>query len=496
MNRQSRYWLLCCAIVLVSRAPCPAFAADAPPASRPNVVVILTDDMRWDTLGVVQREQGSQALFPWFTTPHLDRLAAEGARFANAFVTTSLCSPSRASLLSGQYAHRHQVLNNFTDYPHDLPSYPRRLQEAGYTTAYIGKWHMGEDDDRQRPGFDFWMSHRGQGNYWDNEFNINGQRRVLTGYYTTVITQAAVDWLRGPHEQPWLLIVGHKAPHGGPIVPEPKYEHAFDAKPVVRPANADSYRAADEKPAWLEKSYPTWHGLGGPLYGQQEYDKFVRAYLGCIASVDESVGRIYQTLEECGQLDNTLLVFTSDNGFALGEHGRTDKRTAYEESLRVPLLVRYPSAVKPGTVVREMVLTLDLAPSIIDFCDAAALPAADGQSWKRLLAGDAADWRTAFFYQYNYEPQFPYTPNVRAIRTDRWKYIHYPHGDGSPDRYTAELYDLASDPLETQNLISVAAHAALLQELKDDLQRLMQRHQALPDNLPLDEGIREVLPKY
>ncbi len=496
MNRQSRYWLLCCVIVLVSRAPCPAFAADTPPASRPNVVVILTDDMRWDALGVVQREQGSQALFPWFATPHLDRLAAEGARFANAFVTTSLCSPSRASLLSGQYAHRHQVLNNFTDYPHDLPSYPRRLQEAGYTTAYIGKWHMGEDDDRQRPGFDFWMSHRGQGNYWDNEFNINGQQRVMEGYYTTVVTQAAVDWFRGPHEQPWLLIVGHKAPHGGPIVPEPKYEHAFDTEPVARPANAGSYRAADGKPAWLEKSYPTWHGLGGPLYGQQEYGKFVRAYLGCIASVDESVGRIYQTLEECGQLDNTLLVFTSDNGFALGEHGRTDKRTAYEESLRVPLLVRYPPAVKPGTVVREMVLALDLAPSIIDFCAAAALPAADGQSWKRLLAGDATDWRTAFFYQYNYEPQFPYTPNVRAIRTDRWKYIHYPHGDGNPDRYTAELYDLDSDPLETQNLISVTAHAALLQELKDELQQLMQRHQALPDNLPLDEGIREVLPKY
>jgi N-acetylglucosamine-6-sulfatase len=471
-------------------------AEDAPSRWRPNVVVIMADDMRWDTLGVVQREQGRQALFPWFHTPHLDRLAAEGARFANVFVTTSLCSPSRASFLSGQYAHRHKVLNNFTDYPQDLPSYPRRLQEAGYTTAYIGKWHMGEDDDRQRPGFDFWMSHRGQGNYWDNEFNVNGQRRVFKGYYTHVITDAAVDWLRRPHRQPWLLIVGHKAPHGGPIVPEPKFEHAFDNEQVVRPANADRYRAADGMPEWLEASYFTWHGLGGPLYGQRDYGKFVRAYLGCIASLDESVGRIYDTLQESGQLDDTLLLFTSDNGFALGEHGRTDKRTAYEESLRIPLLMRCPRIVQPGTVIREMVLSLDTAPSIVDLCGAAPLPDADGRTWNELLTGTSAAWRTAFFYQYNYESQFPYTPNVRAIRTDAWKYIHYPHGDGGPDRYTAELYDLAHDPLETRNLISSAAHAAQVKLLQAELHRLMQQHHALPDTPPLDEGIRSELPKY
>ena len=200
-------------------------ADDSARETRPNVLVILTDDMRWDALGTVQREQGNQALYPWFKTPHLDRLAAEGARFANAFVTTSLCSPSRASLLSGQYAHRHQVLNNFTDYPHELPGYPRQLHDANYETAYIGKWHMGEDDDRQRPGFDFWMSHRGQGNYWDNEFNINGDRRVLKGYYTSVVTTAAVDWIRETHTKPWLLVLGHKAPHGGPIVPAPEPIH-------------------------------------------------------------------------------------------------------------------------------------------------------------------------------------------------------------------------------------------------------------------------------
>ena len=474
----------------------PAFASAAPAPRRPNVLVILTDDMRWDAIGAVQREQGGQALFPWFKTPNMDRLAAEGARFANAFVTTSLCSPSRATLLSGQYAHRHKVLNNFTDYPNALPGYPRRLKEAGYETAYIGKWHMGEDDDRQRPGFDYWMSHKGQGNYFDNEFNVNGQRKVFKGYYTTVVTDAAVQWLGRPHEKPWLMVLGQKAPHGGPIVPEPKFEHAFDGETVIKPANAESYHAADGKPAWLEQCYTTWHGLGGPLYGQKDYGKFVRAYLGCIASLDESLGQIYATLQSTGQLDNTVLIFTSDNGFVLGEHGRVDKRTAYEESLRVPLLVRYPRAVKPGTVVREMVLNLDLAPSIVDLCGVEPLPQADGRSWKPLLNNKPSGWRTSFFYEYNYEAQFPYTPNVRAIRTAEWKYIHYPHGDGSPDRHKAELYDLRQDPLERRNLIDDPAHAGRVRELKAQLQALMKKHGALPDQMPLDQGIKTELPKY
>lgn len=470
-------------------------AGPAVAAERPNVLVVLTDDMRWDAIGVVQKEQGKAALFPWFKTPNLDRLASEGVRFTNAFCTTSLCSPSRASFLSGQYAHRHKVLNNFTDYPNDLPSYPKGLQAAGYETAYIGKWHMGEDDDRRRPGFDFWMSHKGQGNYFDTEFNIDGTRKGIKGYYTTVVTDAAVEWIKKKHDKPWMLVLGHKAPHGGPITPEPKYEKAFDAETITKPANAEAYKGGG-KPKWLEEQYPTWHGLGGPLYGQKEYGKFVRAYLGTIASVDDSVGRLYQTLKDAGQLDNTLIVFTTDNGFAIGEHGRVDKRTAYEESLRLPLLVRYPPLAKAGTVVKEMVLSLDLAPTLLDVCGAKPLPNADGRSWKPLLEGKAAGWRSAFFYQYNYEAQFPYTPNVRAVRTADWKYIRYPHGDGKPDHHAAELYDLKADPLETKNLAADPAHAARVKELAELLDRLMKDHDALPDKMPLDEGIKNVLPKF
>ena len=461
-------------------------ALSAAPSPQPNVLVILTDDQRWDAM--------SCAGHPLLKTPNMDRLAAEGARFANMFVTTSLCSPSRASILSGLYAHRHGVLNNFTEYPDSLPSYPKRLREAGYETAYFGKWHMGETNGMPRTGFDFWMSHRGQGNYFGNEWNINGQTQFMKGYYTTVVTEHALEWLQRKHEKPFLLIVGQKAPHGGPIQPEPKYEHAFDSASIGKPANYDAWK--DGKPAWLAESFPTWHGAGGPLYNYRDYDKFVRAYLGTLPSVDDSVGQFYEALKQTGQLDRTLIIFTSDNGFVLGEHGRVDKRTMYDESLRVPLLVRYPPLVPRPEVIREMVLSIDLAPSILDICGAKPLKGIDGQSWKPLLAGKAGAWRDSFLYFYNYEKEFPYTPNVRGVRTADWKYIYYPHGDGSPDRYTAELYHLAADPLELHNLIADPAAAAKLAELKKEHARLMRRHKAVPDRMPLDGGIINVLPKF
>ncbi len=460
-------------------------AAAAEPA-RPNVLVILTDDQRWDCM--------SCAGHPFLKTPNLDRLAREGVRFRNAFVTTSLCSPSRASLLSGLYAHAHRVIDNFSEFPNDLPSYPRRLHDAGYETAYIGKYHMGENNDEKRPGFDFWMSHKGQGNYFDNTFNINGKRQLLKGYYTTVVTDHAINWLKQPRQKPFLLVLGHKAPHGGPIVPEPKYEKAFDDVPIKKPANADSF--ADGKPEWLKQSVPTWHGIGGPLYGLKNYGKFVRSYCATLLSVDDSVGRLYAALQETGQLDKTLIIYTADNGFALGEHGRVDKRTMYEESLRVPLLVRYPKLVSKPRVVDEMVLGIDLAPSIIDICDGKPLEKVHGTSWKKLLTGDATGKRKSFLYEYNYEKEFPYTPNVRGVRTEEWKYIHYPHGDGKPDRYRAELYNLKDDPLETKNLIDERAHARVLFHLKGELKRLQNETGALPDRMPLDGGIKNVFPKY
>ncbi|HID75915.1 MAG TPA: DUF4976 domain-containing protein [Planctomycetaceae bacterium] len=465
-------------------------------SQRPNVVFILTDDQRWDQLSC----EGH----PFLETPNLDRMAAEGARFANMFVTTSLCSPSRASYLSGLYAHSHGVMNNFTDYPADLPSFPRVLQAQGYETAYIGKWHMGEEDDSPRPGFDYWVSHRGQGKYYDTEFNINGTRKLVRGYYTHVVTRMAVQWLRQRRgDRPFLLILGHKAPHT-PFTPEAKYRHIYDRVRIRYPQTAF---ALEDKPEWIRQRLVTWHGIYGPIFGfrkefpdtspegVREFAQFVRAYTATIKSVDDSVGRIYRALQAGGQLDNTLLIFAGDNGFFLGEHGMTDKRTMHEPSIRVPLLVRYPKRIRPGTVIRRQVLNIDLAPSILDICGAPPFRRAHGRSWKRLLEGDTRGWRTSWYYEYNYEKQFPYTPNVRGVRTERWKYIHYPRGDGSPDRHLAELYDLREDPGETKNLIDDPRYREKVEQLKAELEKLMREADGLPDKMPIDEGIRTELPE-
>jgi N-acetylglucosamine-6-sulfatase len=309
-----------------------------------------------------------------------------------------------------------------------------------------------------------------------------------------VVTDHALAWLSRKRQKPFLLILGHKAPHGGPIVPEPKYEKVFDDVPIKKPPTADDYDAG--KPEWLKQSVPTWHGINGPLYNLKDFGKFVRSYHGTIMSVDESMGRIYETLKKTGQLDNTLIIFTSDNGFVLGEHGRVDKRTMYEESIRVPLLVRYPKLIPKPMVVSDMVLSIDLAPSILDICDAKPLEKTHGRSWKRLLTGDNQGWRKSWYYEYNYEKEFPYTPNVRGVRTEDWKYIHYPHGDGKRDRYQAELYHLKNDPLETKNLIDDPKHADQLEKLQTELERLMKAADGLPDRMPLDEGIKNVPPNY
>ena len=469
----------------------------AEPARKPNVLFILTDDQRWDAISLSGTKQPQ--------TPHIDRLGREGVYFKNAFCTTSLCSPSRASILSGLYAHSHGVTNNFTEYPVSLASFPRQLQSHGYQTAYIGKWHMGENNDEKRPGFDYFVTHKGQGKYFDTEFNVNGERQTIKGYYTHVVTDLAKKWLAAKkQDQPFCLMLGHKAPHSF-YTPEPKYEHAFDSVDVPYPKSAFQL---EDKPEWFKKRLDTWHGIYGPLFdyrkkfpdaspeGVKDFAAMTRGYWGTILSVDDSVGQLYALLKELGELDNTLIIFTADNGLLNGENGMVDKRTMHEPSIRVPLVVRYPGLVKPDQprVVEKQVVTIDFAPSILDICGVPPLPKTHGQSWRKLAAGDAAGWRNSWYYEYNYEKQFPYTPNVRGVRTDRWKYIRYPHGDGSADQHLAELYDLQSDPGETKNLIRDPRHASQVEELRKELERLITAADGVPDKMPLDEGIKSGLP--
>lgn len=468
-------------------------------AKRPNVLFILTDDQRWNAM--------SCAGHPHLKTPAIDRLAREGVRFANAFCTTSLCSPSRASILSGLYAHSHGVTNNFTEYPTKLESFPRALQAAGYDTAYLGKWHMGEENDEPRPGFNYFVTHKGQGKYFDTEFNFHGRKRkVVKGYYTTVVTDMALEWLKRPREKPFLLMIGHKAPHSF-YYPEPKYEHTFNDVDVQYPKSAF---ALDDKPAWIKQRLPTWHGIYGPLFDYRkkfpddspeavkDFAAMTRAYWGTILSVDDSVGRLYDYLREIGELDNTLIVLMGDNGLLNGEHGMVDKRTMHEASIRIPIVARYPQAIRAGEakprVVEQQVLTIDIAPSILDICGAPPLSKAHGRSWKKLVGDGDPDWRKSWYYEYNYEKQFPYTPNVRGIRTDEWKYIHYPHGDGKPDRHKAELYRIAEDPDESTNLIDDPRYKEVVARLKLQLKQLIAAADGLPDRMPLDEGIKSELP--
>ncbi len=472
-------------------------ALAAPKTSRPpNVLFILCDDMRWDAM--------SCAGHPYLKTPNIDRLAAEGVRFRNAFCTTSLCSPSRASILSGLYAHSHKVVNNFTEFPASLPSFPRALQAAGYETAYIGKWHMGEDNDAKRPGFDYFATHKGQGKYYGTEFNIDGAREVRPGYYTHVVTDLAVDWLKRPRTKPFLLMLGHKAPHSF-YIPEPKYSNTFDHVQVPYP---DTAFQLDGKPTWIKDRLYTWHGIYGPLFewrkqfpddrpeAVKDFAAMTRAYWSTILSVDDSVGRLCRALQDLGQLDNTLIIFMGDNGLLNGEHGMVDKRTMHEPSIRIPLVVRYPGLAPASSprAIDQQVLTIDIAPSVLDLCGIAPLKRIQGKSWKKLVQRGDPSWRKSWFYQYNYEKQFPYTPNVRGVRTDEWKYIHYPHGDGAPDRHLAELYNLKNDPEERHNLINDPACAGKVKELKAELARLLRQTGARPDSMPLDEGIKKELP--
>ena len=470
------------------------------PQKRPNIVFVLTDDQRWDAISI-QGHSGP------LKTPNIDRLGHEGVYFRNTFATTSLCSPSRASIQTGVYAHIHGVTNNFTEFSAATDTWPRLLQKAGYETAYVGKYHMGENNDDMRPGFDYFASHRGQGVYVGTEWRINnGARQVIPGYYTTIVTKLAEDWIKGRRgDKPWMIMIGHKAPHSF-YVPEDKYKNAFANDHIPYPASA--FMLAD-KPDWYTQRLTTWHGIYGPLFeyrknfpdtspaGVTSFEEMIRSYWRVILSVDDSVGQIYDLLKQRGELDNTIFIFTSDQGQLNGEHGMVDKRTAAEESIRMPLVVRYPGLTSPSQprVVDRMVLNIDFAPSILDMVGLPIPGKMQGRSWKKLAQGQPdPGWRTSFAYLYNYEKQFPYTPNIRALRTQEWKYIRYPNSS-APTPHLSELYHLSDDPLELVNLINDPRYRYKVNEMHDELDRQLIALGAWPDKMPLDEGIGQQLPE-
>ncbi len=410
------------------------------PDTRTNIVFILVDDQRYDAF--------SFAGHPFLETPHLDRLANEGVVFENTFVTTSLCSPSRASILTGQYAHRHQVLANRTALDRATPTFATVLEAAGYDTAFVGKWHMGDPDDSPRPGFNRWVSFPGQGTYNNQRLNIDGELVESEGYVTDRLTDHAVEFITAPRDRPFLLYLSHKAVHA-PFTPAPRHQATYAESHYPHPptmANtAETYRG---KPDWVKAQRNSWHGVDGMYNGSVDFDRFVLDYAETLRAVDDSVGRVVRALVDAGVLEKTLIVFTSDNGFQFGEHGLIDKRTMYEASIRVPLIIRGPLGASGGKLLEQMILNVDFAPTFIDIAGGEQPSTIQGRSFLPILHDSETPGRDAFLYEYFWERAFPQTPTVMGIRTDRYKLMRY---QGIWDRY--ELYDLQTDPEERHNLI-------------------------------------------
>jgi arylsulfatase A-like enzyme len=422
---------------------------------KPNFLFVYTDDHRWDAMGVVQREQGERARFPWFKSPNMDRLAAEGLRFRNAFVTLSLCAPSRAAFLTGRYNHLNGITDNGTPFPTNAVTHPMLLRAAGYRTAYIGKWHMGNQRG-QRPGFDYSASFIAHGRYQDCPVEINGVSTPTKGWLDDVSTDFAIEWMKQNRDHPFSMVVGYKSPHsprGGKNLPE-RLRNLYADK-TSRPTPNCGVPAIFQKP--------------DPKTGQHASGLADNAihldYLRHVAGVDDNIGRLLGALDELGLAEDTVVVYTSDNGYYLGEHCSGDKRSLYEESIRVPMLVRYPRLFGKGRIVDELVLNIDFAPSFLELAGVPVPKDMQGASWKELASGrKPAHWRQSFIAQYYKE--LGNVPTLFGVRTTTHKLVNYPN---HPE--WTEVFDLAADPYEIKNL---ASDVALTAKLEAELDRLMK----------------------
>ena len=441
--------------------------------SRPNIIFILVDDLRWDELGITGH--------PFVKTPHIDRIGSEGALFRNAFMTTPLCSPSRASFLTGQYAFTHGITDNVdrSVASHKLITFPLLLKQAGYATAFIGKWHMGNDDS-PRPGFDRWVSFKGQGSYLNPEINEDGKDVNGRGYITDLLNGYAVEFIRRRHDKPFLVYLAHKAIHpevmqhgDGSVnladaerfIPAERHSELFVGKKIPRRPSA--MRPPIGKPA-LQRKIDDLPALGPKTASS---DEVVLGRLRSLMAVEEGVGEILKALQETNQLDNTVIVFASDNGYFYGEHGLSvERRLAYEESIRMPLLMRYPRLIKARTVRDELALNLDVAPTLLELAGLTPPVTVQGRSLVPLLKDSGSEWRRSFLIEYYSDKVFPRMRNMgyKAVRTERWKYIHYLELDGMD-----ELYDLKADPFEMRNIINRRDAAKTLDDMKRELERLL-----------------------
>lgn len=448
-----------------------------------NVIFILTDDHRYDYMGFTGK-------VPWLETPNMDAMARNGAYLPNAFVTTSLCSPSRASILTGLYSHSHTIVDNQAPDPGNLTYFPTYLQAAGYQTGFFGKWHMGDESDDPKPGFDHWESFKGQGVYYNPTLNINGQRIAYKDsiYITDLLTEHAIEWLdKRDTDKPFFLYLSHKAVHAA-FKPAQRHKDRYAGKKIELPATYHQTKTGEYRdlkwPQWVADQRVSWHGVDYMYHGNGDLHELVQDYCETLLGVDESVGAVMSYLKDKGLDRSTLVIYMGDNGFSWGEHGLIDKRHFYEESVKVPLLVHCPDLFEGGIAPNEMVQNIDIAPTILA---QAGIPKPDdmpGVSFIPILKNQKGEsTRDRIFYEYFWEYDFPMTPTVFGVRTDKYKFIKY---HGIWDRN--ELYDIENDPEEMYNLIGDPDQQETAKALTEALYDWLERSKGL--QIPLKRTVK------
>jgi arylsulfatase A-like enzyme len=444
-------------------------AARAAEPAKPNILYIMADDHAAHAVSAYGSKVNK--------TPNIDRIGAGGMRFDNCLCTNSICTPSRAAILTGKYAHVNGV-PVFNRFDGSQPTLAKYLQAAGYHTGMIGKWHLGSDPT----GFDSWTILPGQGVYNDPVFITKDGRKKHDGYCTDVITDFALDFLKGrPKDKPFFLMCHHKAPHR-PWQPDEKHRKKWENVQVPEPetfddelgkyaTRSDAAREAtmridrDLTPNDLKQKPP--EGLTGEALKKWKYQRYMRDYLACVEAIDDNVGRLLDYLDKNGLAENTIVIYTSDQGFFLGDHDWFDKRFMYEESLRMPFLVRWPGQVKAGSASANMVLNVDFAPTLMDAAGLKVPADMQGRSFVPLLKGEGPKgWRTSMYYRYYHYPQDHKVQPHYGVRTDQYKLIYF----NKIDQW--ELYDLKKDPHEVKNVYADPAYADRMKELKAEMYRL------------------------
>jgi arylsulfatase A-like enzyme len=451
------------------------------PGPLPNILFIMSDDHAAHAVSAY----GSQIN----QTPNIDRLAKEGMRFSNCFAVNSICTPSRAAILTGKYSHINGV-TVFNRFDGSQPTVAKLLQQSGYYTGMIGKWHLFSDPT----GFDYWNILPGQGRYHDPELIELGNKKVISGYVTDIIADLSIDFLKNrPKDKPFFLMCHHKAPHRE-WSPDAKHAHMYGDADIPEPATFnDDYRhrssAAKEATMRIDRDLTKTDvkqdppaGLTGEALKKWKYQHYIKDYLRCIASVDDNVGRLLDFLEQSGLAQNTIVIYTSDQGFFLGDHNWFDKRFMYEESLRMPFLVRYPGKIKPGTVNDAMALNVDFAPTFLEYAGLPVPADMQGRSLVPLLSGKKPKgWRTSMYYRYYHYPQDHRVQPHYGVRTERYKLIYFNRID------EWELFDLKKDPHELKSVYASLTYAGTVKKLKTELVRQRQQlndHDQFADGPP------------